>query len=192
MRYPAMKTAILTLLAFLPLCLCAQEYDFAKKIGGNTLYFYITSTGGKNGPTVEVTYPGNSEEEPWKGFRKPSGQLVIPDVVTPDRSRGRNANPDDDDTTLYTVTAIRYFAFAGCDRITRLTLPATIKEIGEGAFAGCKRIEYIVSQNPEPPKLDESSFDQVDLDIPVRVPMATYETYHQAVGWRQFTEITEY
>ena len=55
MRYPAMKTAILTLLAFLPLCLCAQEYDFAKKIGGNTLYFYITSTGGKNGPTVEVT-----------------------------------------------------------------------------------------------------------------------------------------
>ena len=105
MRYPAMKTAILTLLAFLPLCLCAQEYDFAKKIGGNTLYFYITSTGGKNGPTVEVTYPGNSEEEPWKGFRKPSGQLVIPDVVTPDRSRGRNANPDDDDTTLYTVTA---------------------------------------------------------------------------------------
>ena len=187
-----MKTAILTLLAFLPLCLCAQEYDFAKKIGGNTLYFYITSTGGKNGPTVEVTYPGNSEEEPWKGFRKPSGQLVIPDVVTPDRSRGRNANPDDDDTTLYTVTAIRYFAFAGCDRITRLTLPATVKEIGEGAFAGCKHIEYIVSQNPEPPKLDESSFDQVDLDIPVRVPMATYETYHQAVGWRQFTEITEY
>ena len=161
MRYPAMKTAILTLLAFLPLCLCAQEYDFAKKIGGNTLYFYITSTGGKDG-------------------------------VTPDRSRGRNANPDDDDTTIYTVTAIRYFAFAGCDRITRLTLPATIKEIGEGAFAGCKRIEYIVSQNPEPPKLDESSFDQVDLDIPVRVPMATYESYHQAVGWRQFTEITEY
>lgn len=192
MRYPAMKTAILTLLAFLPLCLCAQEYDFAKKIGGNTLYFYITSTGGKDGPTVEVTFPADNEEQPWKGFRKPSGQLAIPETVTPDRSRGRHADPEDDDTTIYTVTAIRYFAFAGCDRITRLTLPATIKEIGEGAFAGCKRIEYIVSQNPEPPKLDESSFDQVDLDIPVRVPMATYESYHKAVGWRQFTEITEY
>ena len=170
----------------------AQEYDFAKKIGGNTLYFYITSTGGKNGATVEVTYPGNSEEQPWKGFRKPSGQLTIPDVVTPDRSRGRHADPEDDYTTVYTVTAIRYFAFAGCDRITRLTLPSTIKDIGEGAFAGCKRIEYIVSQNPEPPKLDESSFDQVDLDIPVRVPTATYASYHQAVGWRQFSEITEY
>ena len=116
----------------------------------------------------------------------------LPDVVTPDRSRGRDADPEDDDTTVYTVTAIRYSAFAGCDRITRLTLPATIKEIGESAFAGCKRIEYIVSQAPEPPKLDESSFDQVDLDIPVRVPMATYEAYHQAVGWRQFSEITEY
>jgi hypothetical protein len=118
MRYPAMKTAILTLLAFLPLCLCAQEYDFAKKIGGNTLYFYITSTGGKDGPTVEVTFPADNEEQPWKGFRKPSGQLAIPETVTPDRSRGRHADPEDDDTTIYTVTAIRYFAFAGCDRIT--------------------------------------------------------------------------
>lgn len=187
-----MKKTIMLFILLLPLCLRAQDYDFAKKIGGNTLYFYITSTGGKNGPTVEVTYPGNSEEEPWKGFRKPSGQLTIPDVVTPDRSRGRHANPEDDDTTVYTVTSIRYFAFAGCDRIIRLSLPATIKEIGEGAFAGCKRIEYIVSQATEPPRLDESSFDKVDLDIPVRVPAATYESYHQAVGWRQFTEITEY
>jgi len=192
MRYSGMKKALLTLLALLPLYLCAQEYDFAKKIGGNTLYFYITSTGGKNGPTVVVTFPADNEEQPWKGFRKPSGQLVIPETVTPDRSRGRHADPDDDDTTVYTVTAIRYFAFAGCDRIKRLTLPPTIRDIGEGAFAGCTRIEYIVSQASEPPRLDESSFDKVNLDIPVRVPAATYELYHQAVGWRQFSEIVEY
>jgi len=185
------KTTILILL-LLPLCLMAQDYDFAKKIGGNTLYFYITSTGGKHGPTVEVTYPGSSEESPWKGFHKPSGQLDIPELVTPDRSRGRDADSDDDDTTIYTVTAIRYSAFAGCDRITRLSLPSSIKEVGESAFAGCKRIAHIVSYATEPPKLDESSFDQVDLDIPVRVPMATYEAYHQAVGWRQFSEITEF
>lgn len=187
-----MKKALIALLLVLPLCLAAQDYDFAKKIGGNTLYFYITSTGGKNGPTVEVTYPGGSEEQPWKGFRKPSGQLAIPETVTPDRSRGRNADPDDDDTTVYTVTSIRYFAFAGCDRIKRVTLPPTIRDIGEGAFAGCKRMEYIVSQAAVPPRLDESSFDQVDLDIPLRVPTGTYEQYHEAVGWRLFTEIVEY
>lgn len=187
-----MKKALFTFILLLPVCLFAQEYDFAKKIGGNTLYFYITSTGGKNGPTVEVTYPSDNEEQPWKGFRKPSGQLAIPETVTPDRSRGRNADPEDDDTTVYAVTAIRYNAFAGCDRITRLTLPPSLREMGEGAFAGCRRLSYIVSQSQEPPRLDESSFDQVDLDIPVRVPTGTYEAYHQAVGWRQFSEITEY
>ena len=192
LRYRGMKKVILSLLALLPLCLAAQDYDFAKKIGGNTLYFYITSTGGKKGATVEVTYPGNNEEKPWKGYREPSGQLAIPETVTPDRSRGRNADPEDDDTTIYTVTSIRYNAFAGCDRITRLTLPSTLKEIGEGAFAGCKKIDYIVSQAPNPPKLDESSFDKVNLDIPMRVPTGSYELYHQAVGWRQFSEITEY
>ncbi len=143
-------------------------------------------------PLCTRTFPADNEEQPWKGFRKPSGQLAIPETVTPDRSRGRHADHEDDDTTIYTVTAIRYFAFAGCDRITQLTLPSTIRDIGEGAFAGCKRIEYIVSQSQEPPRLDESSFDQVDLDIPVRVPTGTYEQYHQAVGWRQFSEITEY
>ena len=78
MRYPAMKTAILTLLAFLPLCLCAQEYDFAKKIGGNTLYFYITSTGGKNGPTVEVTYPGIAKRNLGKVSASPPASLLFP------------------------------------------------------------------------------------------------------------------
>ncbi|MBQ6069755.1 MAG: leucine-rich repeat protein [Bacteroidales bacterium] len=170
----------------------AQDYDFAKKIGGNTLYFYITSTGGKKGATVEVTYPGASEEEAWKGFAKPSGQLSIPEKVTPDRAKGRHADPEDDDTTIYTVTSINYFAFSGCDRITRLVIPSTVTQVGESAFAGCKRIEYIVVEAPQPPKMDESAFDKVDLDIPLRVPLGTYELYKSAVGWRLFTEILEY
>lgn len=186
-----MRKIILTLFFLLPVLCWAQEYDFAKKIGGNTLYFYISSTGGKNGATVEVTYP-NSEDNPWKGYRKPSGQVAIPEKVTPDRATGRDADPEDDDTTIYTVTAVRYNAFQDCDRITRLTLPPTIKKIGENAFGGCRRVGYIVSEAQEPPKLDESSFDKVDLDIPVRVPTGSYEAYHAAIGWRQFTEIIEY
>lgn len=187
-----MRKWIIFLIGLAPWALMGQNYDFAKKIGGNTLYFYITSTGGTKGATVEVTYPGDSEESPWKGFAKPSGQLAVPETVTPDRSRGRHADPEDDDTTVYTVTSINYFAFQGCDRITRLTLPSTLKNIGEGAFAGCKRIEYIVVAAPQPPRLDESAFDKVDMDIPLRVPANTYELYKEAVGWRLFTEILEY
>ena len=187
-----MKKMIMMALVLLPLLGVAQDYDFAKKIGDNTLYFYITSMGGKKGATVEVTYPGKSEEEPWKGFSKPGGQLSIPEKVTPDRSRGRHADPEDDDTTVYTVTSINYCAFSGCDRITRLVIPSTVTQVGESAFAGCKRIEYIVVEAPRPPRMDESAFDQVDLDIPLRVPPGTYELYKEAVGWRMFTEILEY
>ena len=78
LRYRGMKKVILSLLALLPLCLAAQDYDFAKKIGGNTLYFYITSTGGKKGATVEVTYPGNNEEKPWKGYISPASHCPPP------------------------------------------------------------------------------------------------------------------
>lgn len=187
-----MKKNLFVAILLLPLMGVAQDYDFAKKIGGNTLYFFITSTGGKNGATVEVTYPGVSEENPWKGFSRPSGQLAIPEVVTPDRAKERGADPEDDDTTVYTVTSINYFAFMGCDRITRLTIPATVRQVGESAFAGCKRLEYIVVAAPEPPRMDESAFDKVDLEIPLRVPAGTYELYKEAVGWRLFTEILEY
>lgn len=167
---------LLLLLAMLPATVGAQAYDFSKTIGGNTLYFYILS---ERERTVEVAYPGPSEEKPWKGFAKPSKQLSIPAVVLYD-------------SVTYNVVSIGYNAFAGCDRITRLVLPPTLKEIGESAFAGCIRISDIVTQSAEAPRLDESSFDGVDVDTPVRVITGALPKFENAVGWRQFTQIIEY
>lgn len=186
-----MKKLIIVLGLLLPMLCSAQNYDFAKKVGDNTLYFSILSTGGKNGAKVEVVFPA-TEEQPWKGYSKPKGQVSIPEVVTPDRSRAKNADPEDDDTTIYTIVSISYNAFQGCDHITKLVLPNTISKVEENAFAGCKRINYLVVQSTEPPKMDESSFDGVDLEIPLRVPAGSYEKYKEAVGWRMFREIVEY
>lgn len=186
-----MKNIALLLLAMMPCWVLAQDYDFAKKVGGNTLYFSILTTSGKNGATVEVAFPAD-ENHPWKGHNKPSGTLAIPEMVTPDRSTDKGADPEDDDTTIYTVVSIRYNAFQGCDRITKLVLPPTVRKIEENAFAGCKRIESVVVQSPNPPLLDESAFEGVDLDNPLRVPTNTYELYKDAVGWRMFREIIEY
>ncbi len=194
MQFPVtrcMRKFFVTFLLFLPLFTVAQEFDFAKKIGGNTLYFTILTTGGKNGPTVGVCFPG-TEEKPWKGYSKPRGQVAIPDIVTPDRSKNKNADSEDDDTTAYKVVSVCYNAFQGCDHITKLVLPNTINRIEEYAFDGCKRIEYIVCEAQNPPRLDESSFDKVDINIPLRVPIGTYEKYKQSLGWRVFTEILEY
>ena len=179
-------------------CLCllstvvvAQDYDFAKKIGGNTLYFIILTTGGKDGPTVEVTYP-HTEEDPWKGSVRPRGSVAIPEVVTPDRSKDKDADPEDDDTTVYKVVSVNYCAFKGCDRITRLTIPSTVRRVGELAFGGCRRMEYLVCCAQEPPRLDESSFEGIDISIPVRIPAGSYEKYKEAPGWRVFTEMVEF
>ena len=128
-------------------------------------------------------------DTPWED--KVIDKVIVEEGVTSignyafERIRGSVSLPD-------TIETIGSHAFYNNYSLTQINLCDRLTEIGESAFAGCKRIEYIVSQAPEPPKLDESSFDQVDLDIPVRVPMATYEAYHQAVGWRQFSEITEY
>lgn len=173
-----MKKIFLFCLLFvlLPTLTRAQAYDFSKTVGGNTLYYYIIS---ERDRTVEVAYPGPSEDKPWKGFSKPSKQLAIPAVVLYD-------------SVTYNVVSIGYNAFMGCDRITKLVLPPTLKEIGESAFAGCTRIEEIVTQSADAPRLDESSFNGVDTDTPVRVLTGALRKFEQAVGWRQFTQIIEY
>lgn len=169
-------SSLLLMLALLTAQACAQAYDFCQTIGGNRLYFYILS---ERDRTVEVAYPGASEDRPWKGFPKPSKQFSIPSVVLYD-------------SVTYNVVSIGYSAFAGCDRITKLVLPPTLKEIGESAYAGCTRIGDIVTQSAEALRLDESSFDGVDVDAPVRVVTGALPRYEQAVGWRQFTQIIEY
>lgn len=162
--------------ALLPALCQAQAFDFSRTIGGNELYFYILS---ERDRTVEVAYPGPSEEQPWKGFAKPSKQLTIPAVVLYD-------------SLTYNVVSISYYAFADCSRVTKLVLPPTLKEIGESAFAGCTRIAEIVTQSAEAPRLDESSFEGVDVDTPVRVITGALPKFENAVGWRQFTQIIEY
>ena len=171
------KILVIISLMLLPTALLpAQDFDFSAKVGGNTLYFYITDM---HRNTVEVAYPGPSEDDPWKGIRKPHGQLSIPETVVYD-------------SVTYKVTSIRYYAFRGCDHITLLVIPSGITEIGEGAFEGCKRIKNIISAAIAPPRLEQSTFDGVDLDILVRVPSGSYPNYQQAEGWRLFTEIIEF
>ena len=172
------KRLLLTalLLASLTGMVRGQDYDFAQKIGGNMLYFYILSERDK---TLEVTYPGPSEDDPYKGKSRPSGKLSIPQEVIYD-------------SVQYTVTAIRYGAFKGCKRITMVVLPGTLREIGEEAFAGCTGIESMVCMPQQPPKLNEDCFVDVDIKIPVIVPTGTQETYRQAFGWRIFENIKSY
>ena len=44
----------------------------------------------------------------------------------------------------YTVTSIASEAFKGVDDVETVTLPRTLKEIGDGAFTGCKALKEVV------------------------------------------------
>ena len=90
----------------------------------------------------------------------------------------------------YTVTAIGYGAFGGMT-INKITIPATIKSIGEGAFF-C-RFEEFVSLIEYPFDLEYDVFageydenDNFKIEATLRVPRGAYERYRAAKGWNNF------
>ena len=139
-----MKKVIMLSLLLLPLCLRAQEFDFAKKVNGNTLYFYITSTGGKNGATVEVTYPSDNEDQPWKGYRKPSGQLTIPETVySIEMCAFQNCSSIPEVEIAANVSEIPAQCFNGCTSLQQVTLNDGLQTISNYAFANCTSLSYV-------------------------------------------------
>lgn len=48
-----------------------------------------------------------------------------------------------DNTVVYPVTAVEASAFDGCETVYRITLPASVKEIGTCAFRRCKKLIQI-------------------------------------------------
>lgn len=122
-----MSKKILLLSAFLLSCVLAFAYSFsAISPSGQTLYYNIISAQVPGMPQyVAVTYPGTSADNPYSGFTKPTGNLVIPASV--------NYNGTD-----YTVTEIGEKAFYSCTGLTGSpTLPNTLTQIKAYAFYGC-------------------------------------------------------
>lgn len=76
---------------------------------------------------VKVTYKGND----CKDYRHEySGVVVIPNKLTYD---GKN----------YTVTEIDDYAFSGCSKITSISIPNSVWNIGFCAFSGCEGLKEI-------------------------------------------------
>ena len=66
------------------------------------------------------------------------------------------------DGVTYTVTSIANEAFKGVDNVETVTLPRTLKEIGNAAFAGCKALkEVVVSEAATASKATAVTFGKV-------------------------------
>ena len=79
---------------------------------------------------VEVTFRGSD----FYSYNEYMGSVTIPETVT---SNG----------TTYSVTRIGEDAFAGCSRLTSITIPNSVTSIGDGAFYHCKDLTSIIVED---------------------------------------------
>ena len=97
-----------------------------------------------------------------------------------------------------TVNRIEGGAFFGCNNISSIIIPSSVMYIGSGAF-GCTALSSIICKSVTPPTAFfdeweygyENSFDGVNSNIPVYVPLGTSELYRTAPGWDYFTNFIE-
>jgi hypothetical protein len=83
------------------------------------------------------------------------------------------------------VTSISIRVFDSCSALSNLVIPMTMTSINEEAFANCTSLSSIISLNPTPPSLNESAFNECQIDV-VYVPSDAVEAYQAANNWNNF------
>ena len=85
------------------------------------------------------------------------------------------------------VTSIGNYAFAACNNITTMSLPASCKSVGERAFAGCAKLTKIYM--PSKTKvavgynfIAQSGIDKGAAGSAIYVPAALYNAYYTDTG----------
>ena len=127
MKYRINLFVILIMALTVPQSVMAYDF-YANAPTGQRLYYSIC------GSEVSVVHPANSDDFPYGGFGKPSGNLTIPDSVTYGG-------------TTYSVTSIGERAFKECTGLTSIIIPNSVTSIGELAFQLCKGITSVTIPN---------------------------------------------
>ena len=101
------------------------------------------------------------------------------------------------------VTTIGNYAFAYMYGLTKLELPATLKDIGTRLIEGCTNLEAVVSHITAPQAISDYTFatstwneqtqqyDQTPSPATLYVPIGTKAQYEALSGWKWFASIVE-
>ena len=85
------------------------------------------------------------------------------------------------------VKKIHPYAISGCQRITDVTIPATVESIGHNAFEGSYAFNSIRVYGKNPCALGEQVFADINKSITkLYVPFHTEDTYKAAEQWKEF------
>lgn len=134
------------------------------KIYIDGIYYQITSS-----TEVKVVSPNNYGEY--------SGDVVIPETITIN------------DKT-YRVTSIDEYAFSQNGLLTSITIPKSIKSIGEDAFNTAYNLKYIYCYAIEPPTIESGTFSNEYVYL--YVPIESMDAYKNAPHWDRLQFINKY
>lgn len=99
-----------------------KAYDFsAVSPSGDMLYYTI------NGNSVTVVHPASDFNDYWNGYTEPTGNLIIPEIVS---YMGM----------AFPVTSIDEDAFCRCNNMTSVSIPSSVTSIGHSAFVNCSSL----------------------------------------------------
>ena len=77
-------------------------------------------------------------------------------------------------------------AFEGCTALEEIYIDRNMLTIGSKAFFGCASVTDFTCLTPTPPTANSDTFEGMDVNLPVTVPMANIEQYRTATGWSYF------
>ena len=148
-----------------------SKYLTLEKFRVDGIYYNVLSIDDK---TVEVTFRGDAYNSYVDEY---TGDIVIPETV----SYGG---------TTFTMTAIGLSAFSGCENVTSVTLPSTIKEIGEYGFNYCTKLaslnlpEGLTTIGPRALRICHSL---TDVEIPTSVKTIGESAFYECKKMESIT-----
>ena len=83
-------------------------------------------------------------------------------------------------------------AFINCSRLTSVTIPSSISNLGEGIFKRCDALRTVTSCIEEPFAIQNLFEDETLQEGTLRVPYGTKAKYEATAGWNQFKNIEEF
>ena len=142
-----------------------------------------------NTMATEFVFPGNK----LRVFGGATYNEMLKSIVLPNSVEELGdapfSNSNFESITLSSkLKAIPAEAFKSCRRLTQITIPASVTEVGISAFANCGKLKTITFLCPAPKFTtnadDENAFTDYDLNIEptITVPKTTKEAYFKALG----------
>ena len=90
------------------------------------------------------------------------------------------------------LTSLPNTAFYGCTSLASIALPASVSALGNGSFYNCTNLATMTVYAETPPTVGTNALKNVPIEMVVYVPCGTYEAYHIASGWNEFSNVLEF